>query len=481
MTILCFSTSGMTAAETPGLLFHLSGDGFTEDYAFGDPEPAYLKEISLISDGPHGTAFHAPSGIDKIITYNAPGNICAQRGTLSFFFRSGLPFGETPFKLFYVSYVLNSCLDMTWLRVDYNGEQGFDAFVTDVNMARVRVRYSPPTFPASDEWIHLALSWDETRGVRLYFNGELAAQKDTTAIFDTGLAYLKPFGRFATPGTATDSCGHIRGCDFDEIVIFDSMLSPEQIRLLTAGTIPTDATAPTRSMSIERYRNEWWHRNGWDKPDQLPVKLDSSSTWSVRKVEIHNVYDQKKWTWRTNDGMRESVWPDAYNRSRLPGRTDYFIEPDWYCYSTSGKKISFTMPDEFWNYVEISGAAYGNAVYEKLDTEHRVYDASDLFTRAKGCERTFHLFDSAYTGGTVIYTNDVQETPMGEFTVFHVTPDMEPLGICTLSYTITNIDEPENNALNEVKDYIKKRFPADERTLMLALPDGAGNQNGFEA
>lgn len=468
----CFASD-----EIPGLLFHLSGngpgDGFTADYAFGDPEPAYLKEISLIDDGAYGRGFSAPSAVDKIIAYPAPGNIYAQRGTLSFFFRSQYPVGETAFKLFYVSYCLHSSLDMTWLRVDYNGEGGYDAFVTDANMARFRVRYTPPKFPAPDEWTHLALTWDETQGVNLYFNGELVASNDTTVVFDAGLAFLKPFGRFATPGTATDSCGHIRGGDFDEVTIFDCMLTPRQVKLLAEGKMPENVSAPERSFTDKRYRQEWFYRHGWDNPETMPMKLDGSSTWSVRKVEIHDVRDQKKWTWRTNDGMRESVWPDVYNRSQLLERSDYFIEPDWYCYSTSGKQISYNMPDEPWNYIEMTGAAYGTAEVESLDTEHREYKRQNLFTRPKGRERTFHQTDTPKHGGTILYTNDVRETPMGEFSAFNVTSDTEPTSICTLSYTITNYDLPENNSLNELKDYMSKRLPADERTTMLALPDGA--------
>ena len=483
MFLLCFAATGLASDQIPGLLFHLSGDGpgdgFTADYAHGDPEPAYLKEISLIEDGAQGRAFSAPSAVDKIIAYPAPGNMYTQRGTLSFFFRNQFPVGETPFKLFYTSYGLHSSLDMTWLRVDYNGQKGYDAFVTDVNMARIRVSYTPPEFPEPEDWAHFALAWDETEGIRFYFNGELVAQKDTTVVLDAGLAFLKPFGRFATPGTATDSCGHIRGGDVDEIVVYDSMLTEEQIRSLAKGKLPTDVTQPVRSMSDNRYRYEWLYRHGWDSDGTLPQLLDGSKAWSVRKVEIHETRDQKKWSWRSNDGMRESVWPDVYNRSKLLGRTDYFIEPDWYCYSTSGKTISYTMPDEPFNYVEISGAAYGNAVHESLDTESREHVRQELFSRPQGRERTFHHIGD-HKGGTVLYTNDVRETPMGEFIAYNVSPEQEPGGICTLSYTISDFDQPKNNSLIELKDYINKRLPADERTMMLALPDRAPRSEKFQ-
>ncbi len=466
-----------TSDEIPGLLFHVSGDGpgdgYTADYANGDPEPAYLKLMEIIPDGAHGKGFHAPSGVDKLFVYAAPGNIYTQRGTLSFFFRNSFPVGKTAFKMFYVSSVLQSSLDMTWLRVDYNGEQGYDAFVTDRNMARVRISYTPPKFPEPDEWSHFALSWDEAEGIRFYFNGEMVAQKDSVVALDSGLAFLKPYGRFATPGTATDSCGHIRGGDVDEIVVYDSMLSPEQVKQLAQGRLPQNAPAPRRSMSDSRYSEEWLFRNGWDSEGSMPKILDGSSSWTVRKVGIMDIRDQKKWNWRAQDGMRESVWPNVYNRSSLPGRTDYFLEPDWYCYSTSGKKLSLNLPDEPVNYIEMSGAAYGKTYYDNLNRETREHETVELFKRPAGRERTFHVLDEAVTGGTIHYVNDVRETPLGEFNAMYVSPEREPGGIWTLSYALTDFDQPKNNSLTELREYIDNRYPADERSMMIALPGGA--------
>jgi len=461
-------------AQESALLFRLSGDGpgdgFTADEAFGDPEPAYLNEYGIVPDGAKGRAFRAPHSEGKLMTWLAPGNIFAQRGTLSFFVRMRDPVGGMPFKLFYVSYCDHSSLDMTWLRVDYNGERGFDAFVTDANMARVRVRYIPGRFPEPDEWTHIAFAWDEAAGVRLYMNGELVAKRDTSAVFDAGLGLFQPFGRFATPGTVTSNCGHLRGGDIDEIHIYGCMLNGEQVGRLARGETVRDAAFPVRSLADSAYRNEWLYRYGWDRPDAMPPALDGSTTWSVRKVEIHDARDQKKWTWRSNDGIRETTWPNAYNRSHLPGRSDYFIEPDWYCYSTSGKAISYAMPEEPWNYCEITGAAFGRASHILLDTERRTHAEHELFTRPAGRERTFHLLDEPRSGGVIRFVNEVRETPLAEFGVYHVAPGREPEGLVTLEYTVADADEPENLSLTELREYFRKRLPADERDFVLALP-----------
>ncbi len=476
--LLCITAAAsMTAAAESALLFRLSGDGggdgFTADEAFGDPEPAYLNEYELIDDGARGRAFRAPHSEQKLMTWLAPGNIYAQRGTVSFFVRMRDPVGGMPFKLFYVSYCDHSSLDMTWLRIDYNGLDGFDAFVTDANMARVRVRHTPPSFPAPDEWTHLAFSWDEAAGVRLYMNGELAARKDTSAVFDAGLGLFQPFGRFATPGTVTSNCGHLRGGDIDEIHIYSCMLTDDQVRRLSRGETVRDAAPPVRRLSDARHRGEWLGRFGWDDPSMQPPLLDESSTWSIRRVEIHDARDQKKWTWRSNDGIRETTWPDVYNRSSLPGRSDYFIEPDWYCYSTSGKAISYMMPDEPWNYLEITGAAFGTLSHVSLDTETRGHVTDELLRRPQGRERTFHLLDEERRGGEIRYINDIRETPLAELGVYRVVPGREPAGLVTLSYTITDADAPENLSLEELKGYFRTRLPANERNFVLALPDRA--------
>ena len=148
----------------PGLLFLLSGDhGFNADYsAGGTPKPNYLDHVKIIPDGAKGPGFECAD--KQLMSYWAPGNIYAERGTLSFFWRSRTPVGKTEFPIFRVGYADHSSWDMVWLRIDYNGH-GFDAFVTDINLARIRVSYTIPAFPKPEQWIHLALAWDETEEI----------------------------------------------------------------------------------------------------------------------------------------------------------------------------------------------------------------------------------------------------------------------------------------------------------------------------
>jgi hypothetical protein len=253
---------------------------------------------------------------------------------------------------------------MVWLRIDYNGH-GFDAFVTDASLSRTRVSVALPAFPKPEEWVHLALAWDETRGIRFYVNGTLAAEKNAVAVYNAALDQLGPHSRIISPHQVQSDYNFVRGGDVDEIRIYDRMVGDAAVSALARGDVPREIAAlPARDTNDVRWRDEWGLRYGWNRAADPPPYLAAPAT-SVRKVEIHDAYDLKRWWWKANDGIRETTWPGVYNRSRLPGRNDYFQLPDWDCYSLSGKSISFTMPPEPWNHVEISGAAWGKALTPK--------------------------------------------------------------------------------------------------------------------
>ena len=189
---------------------------------------------------------------------------------------------------------------------------------------------------------------------------------------------------------------------------------------------------------------------------------------AIRKVEIHDAWDVKRWWWKGTDGIRETTWPGVYNRSRLPGRNDYFQLPDWDCYSISGKSVTFVMPDEPWNQIEIAGAAWGIARLGSSADQGAV-----LFDRPKGQERTFHRLASPVRGQAVTFTNVEQETPIGEFGAYYVAPGAEPDGIGKLAYRLSASAEPTQASVREALTFVNGRHPADERATMVAVPAGA--------
>ena len=483
-------------ASEPGLLFYLSGDhGLTADYAAGgNPVPNYAKDVKTLPGGAHGS--YIQCGNNQLLSYWAPGNIDSQRGTLSFFWRSRTPVDETAFPVFRVGFADHSSWDMVWMRIDWNGH-GFDAFVTDVNLGRTRVSVKLPENPRPDEWVQLALAWDEISGIRFYINGKLMATKEATGLFDTALDQFGPHSRIIAPTGVESSYSYDRGGDIDELRIYDRQLSddnivslskgdapqniPELDRSVTTGASPSEPPAtivPYGSGHAGNWQQEWNLKYGWNRPGDNPVILDSVST-TIRKVEIHDVYDLDRWWWKATDGIRETTWPGVYNRSRLIGRDDYFELPDWDCYSLSGIAVTFDMPNEPWNHLEIEGGAWGNMSLLAHDNEKAADSERTLFDRPKGQEATFHHFDSAITGQKLRFTNAEQEQPIGELSAYYVHPGAEPTGadstsIATLRYKLTAAVTPDDNPSTvPLVQYINGRFPSDERMTMMAMPAGA--------
>ncbi|MES1166777.1 MAG: hypothetical protein ABUL68_02145, partial [Pseudomonadota bacterium] len=169
------------------------------------------------------------------------------------------------------------------------------------------------------------------------------------------------------------------------------------------------------------------------------------------------------------------TWPGVYNRSRLPGRHDYFTLPDWDCYVDSGKAITFAMPPEPWNHLEISGAAWGRMELLPVGTENET--ASDakseslLFQRPKGQEKTVHTFAQPVTGRKIRFTNVEQEEPIGERVAYNVTAGREPAGSTKLVYHLRSEDgSPADPSLAPLATFIAGRFAPDERALVVARP-----------
>jgi hypothetical protein len=470
-------------ANQPGLLFYLSGDrGFNADYAAGGvPEPNYLSDVKILPGGVKGS--YIQCGNNQLLSYWAPGNIYAQRGTLSFYWRSRDPVDETEFPIFRVGYADHSSWDQVWLRIDYNGH-GFDAFVTDVNLGRTRVSYTMPDFPKPDQWVHLTLTWDENTGIRFYVNGKMVAEKAATGMFDAALDQFGPHSRIIGPTGVESTYSYNRGGDLDEVRIYDRPLSDENVAALARGETPQSIPSVTRSFANADAQKEWWFHYGWNRPDDIPTPLTSAST-VVRKVQINDAYDIGRWWFRGMDGIRETTWPGVYNRSRLVGRFDYFQLPDWDCYAISGKTITFIMPNEPWNHLEFSGGAFGKLdlltpdvsvdAVRRAGLDGKMLPAKTLFDRPSGQETTIHDFAEPVTGGKLRFTNVEQETPIGEFSAYYVHPGAPPDGILQLRYRLSaNASLEDNPSVTPSINFIHGRYPEDERSVILGMPGGVG-------
>lgn len=462
--ILANAAAAQSPAE-PGLLFKLSGDkGLVADVAAGDPVPNFADKVTPI-DGKAGKGFRAAD--DGIVSWNAPSNILAQRGTLSFFWRSGYPVGVAPFVIFRVGYADHSSWDMAFLRIDWNGH-GFDAFVTDNGLARTRVSFKVDKNPAPDAWTHLAFTWDETTGVQLYVDGKLAARKEAKAVYDAGLDQFGVAGRVIAPHQVQSRYNFTRGGDLDELRVYDRALDGSAIAALSRNETPAVA-APVATLDDPAVHAAWKQRYGWNK-DLPPLLADAQTT--IRKVEIADAKDIKQWMWRANDGIQETTWPGVYNRSRLPGRDDYFQLPDWNVYVDGGKALTLNLPDEPINRLEIQGPAYGTLSWSDTAGDK----GASVGARPKDQQRTVTTLAQPLKGGVLTFTNVARETPIQEIWAYNVSAGAEPKDAFKMNYTVRADVAPDYLNLVDLNAYIAGRHPAGERATVVAIPEGAPNR-----
>ncbi|WP_353204869.1 LamG-like jellyroll fold domain-containing protein, partial [Sphingomonas sp.] len=460
---------GQALAEPAGLLFRVSADKTLDaDVAGGDPLPNFRSGVDVVPDGVIGGA--ARWRDEGYVAWKAPGNIRAERGTLSFFWRPREPLGEAPFAIFRVGFADHSSWDMAFLRIDWNGH-GFDAFVTDANLSRVRVSWTIGAVPAASDWKHIAFAWDETEGVRLFVNGKEVARKLQKADLDSGLDQLGMAGRVLSPHQVQSRYNFMRGSDLDEIRVYDRALAANDVATLAAEQEPGPASTPDTAARWAA----WQHRHGWDRA--TPPLLDAPTT-TIRKVEFADAKDLKQWMWKGVDGIAETTWPGVYNRSRLPGRDDYFELPDWNTYVDGGKRYDLTIPPgERVNRVEIRGAAYGTLLG----------NGQTVATRMQGVVRSFDTI-APQTGGTLSFVNTMQEQPIQEIWAYDVHPGVEPEGSFKLSFTIDASASAKVAALDSLNRFIAGRYAPEERATVVAFPAsgvraavGAGANTGGKA
>lgn len=453
-------------APAPGLLFYMSADkNLTADYAKGDAVPNFSDFFKIVPNGRIGSALAAAD--NNVIAWKAPGNIYAQRGTVSFFWRARTPVGRAPFVLFRVGFADHTSWDMTFLRIDYNGH-GFEAFVTDNNLKRLRISFKPDQLPTPDSWNHIAVSWDETWGIKLYVNGKMVASKNEPAVLDSGLDQFGMAYRAVSPHQVQSRYEWMRGSDYDELRIYDHAISDGEVATLAKGETPDVPAFPAGDLNNPTTLAEWNWRYGWNRPNDVPVALTAPVT-TIRKVEFADAKDIKEWMYKATDGIAETTWPGVYNRSRLEGRNGYFPLPDWNVYVEGGKTLTLTLPKEPWNHIELQGAAYGNLTYVATEKGN----PAEIATRAKDQERSYWQFPEERNGGVLRFNNIAQETPIQEIAAYDIHPGVVPKGTVTQTYTIRANAAADSPDLDELNAFIKGRYTPDSQTTVVALPDAA--------
>ena len=96
---------------------------------------------------------------------------------------------------------------------------------------------------------------------------------------------------------------------------------------------------PIATLDDPAIRAAWKLRYGWNK-DAPPLARPTPRPRSARSRSSRRQGHQAMDVEGPMDGISETTWPGVYNRSRLPGRDDYFPLPDWNVYVDGGKALT---------------------------------------------------------------------------------------------------------------------------------------------
>ena len=344
------------SAQAPQLLFRLSADkSLIADRAGGDPVPNFRTRYGSCRTGRCGarssgtTTASSPGRRPAISTPSAARSPSSgARAPRSARRRSCI---------FRVGFADHTSWDMAWLRIDWNGH-GFDAFVTDANLARTRVSFNmPASCRRPTNGTHLAFAWDETVGVRLFVDGKRGRAQATARPISTpgstSSASPAASSRRTRCRAATTSCA---AATSTRSASTTACSTPAAVAALARKRGAQQAAGPDAAAAEPR------RRGCTATAGTAPARrLLTAPVTRIRKVEFADAKDLKEWMWKGVDGIAETTWPGVYNRSRLPGRDDYFELPDWNIYVEGGKAYDLTVPaGRDGNRVEIRGAAYGD-------------------------------------------------------------------------------------------------------------------------
>ncbi|MFC1614174.1 LamG-like jellyroll fold domain-containing protein [Gemmatimonadota bacterium] len=312
----------------PDILFHLSFDlGIDADIARGDANP--LQAAGPVRVGPGGYRGRcAYIGHGSGLSYAAPGNIYAEKGTMSLWLKLDEPAGRVGFNILPVSYAQRSNWDFSFARIIWNGSS-LAADLEDRNLERHSVEASGENLLVQNVWTHLALTWDERKGMHFYINGELAGEAAKQMHLAANLSQIGILVNELAPHMGI--AGSEIKAFVDEVMIFGFALTPGQIAALAGGKIPVADEEPKGFSS-----GHWIERYGWTGVGDIPLLGEIGR---LRLVGLSGAQDLGKFWMKGSDGKRETTWPPLMNHG----------------YHDEGQRICFKVADEPFNLIRITG------------------------------------------------------------------------------------------------------------------------------
>src|SRR5689334_14902938 len=109
------------ADEEVSTCFYASFDkNVLGDEAVGDESPLANQNLKIVREGKRGGA--ALLEIGSVLTYDAPGNVYGERGTVGFWWKLDEPLGRTPFSIVRISQTRQVNPEYSFIHLFWSGE-----------------------------------------------------------------------------------------------------------------------------------------------------------------------------------------------------------------------------------------------------------------------------------------------------------------------------------------------------------------------
>ena len=348
-----FSQPFLQADEDSSLLFYASFDkNFVADLAFGEDTPLIAQSSRIVRDGRRDRGAYLEN--DALVSYDAPGNVYAERGTIGFWWKLDEPLGTTPFSIVRVSFAQQVSWDYAFVELNWTGEN-IEFKLRDQDGHLYQISTENKTVLVAGRWFYFAVTWDELDGLALYVDGLQVGTVRKELHLE---AALDQIGIHAKQSSPQKMLGNERRVWIDEFRIYSSALNATQIQNLIqlgsgrAGSMPSSA-----SLNPELWNRHWMSRFGWQDPNSLPRV--SSSTF-IRKLLLNEARDSGKLIGAVNDGKSETGWP-------LKG----------FEATEAGKLLEFGLSAQPWNLLQVQGSFRGQIFQESQGQKRLLLEDSD--------------------------------------------------------------------------------------------------------
>jgi Concanavalin A-like lectin/glucanases superfamily len=284
-SIIWFGRPAQADVESRPTLYASFDKNVLADQAIGDETPLTNQATKVVREGRKGGAAFLDVG--STLSYDAGGNLYGERGTVAFWWKLDEPLGRTPFFIVRVSQLRQQNADYAFADLLWTGDD-LRLRVYDRDSQLHEVVSASKTELVSGRWFHLAFTWDELEGFRLYVDGHESGKKPGGVHLPETLDQMGIHTRTATPQAFS---GNERKVFIDELRVYSSPLTAAGIQNLSELGSGRGGEMPSvSSQNPELWNQHWKARFGWQHPESMTPL--SSPVW-LRKT-VPEVKEPKK-------------------------------------------------------------------------------------------------------------------------------------------------------------------------------------------